>query len=177
MERDETAYAYYAAIGEFVVTYAELELELTKLISIKKSEAELSNFSLSITIEPNFDLIKKAKNVDQYIKFHIPNLPENLKFEWNAIFGQILTFTESRNYLVHGTCFARVHFEPMDTFLTKGDGNMKKRQFYINEIIDSTIAMKKIVSRLDRTFCLEFARALGYKKFYLTSVSLGNLNA
>jgi hypothetical protein len=174
----DTSISYHTAIGEFVVVYAGLEMHLGKLIGVKKNKAVVHNHMIHVPIASDFDMVKKAKKLNEYINFHLPQNADTtfIKNEWALIYPALTEIIEARHYLVHGTCLGRVSFEPMDTFLTADSENMVKRQFYIVDIESLTDRGKQIAKMLDGDFWHKYARCLGYKNFSLTAIGLGDIN-
>lgn len=174
MNFNETAKLYYAAIGDFVVAYAGLEMHLGKFISAKKANAKVQNFNLSVTIAADFDMTKKAAKLDKYIQFHIPKATNQFKKEWEIIYYEVLDITEARHYLVHGLCLGFVYYEPIDTFLSFDKDNMINRKFMLSEIENLTLRTKGIVGQLTGDFWHKYAMFLGYKDYFLTGIVIGD---
>lgn len=163
------------AIGEFLVLYSKLEAHLAKFISAKKRTAEVKNLRLNVSIGPNFDVLRKAKKLNDYIMFDENEKLQAIYPMWEGTYNQIIEIAEARNFLSHGTFLCFKYYDPIETFISTGKSKkMINRKFFLHDIENLTFMTHVVINKLSGDFWRYYAYILGYENYALTGIILND---
>lgn len=167
---------YNQAIGEFVVSYATMDLHITKFITVHNKLACQTNLVLSVPIQSKLDDFGKIEKLDNIISFNLKDGDiTQIQQYWTSIKEDIFNLTEIRHHLIHGTGASFLYNEPIETrIINKKSKLLEKREFTENFIKQKSERLTEIIYHqkfgLVGEFWHLFAISTGLNPFYLTGI-------
>lgn len=126
---------YKTAIGDFIVTFAQVEAGMSIIISLIKGDYSKSYHIAKYFALPLNSKRGKVQKLDNFINTLQSSQRDKIIDDWNFVKSEIEYLSNCRHHLVHGTGLTGFYQEKIKTMLDeKLDYIIQYKEFSIDDI-------------------------------------------